>query len=806
MLSKLWQDILYSLRIIRKNPIFSLVAVFTLAIGIAATTAVFSVVNAVLLRRLPYKNPNQLVMFWETNLKKGLDQFPASYPNFIDYKEQSRSFESLVAFRPQNFNLTGGGEPLRLEGAEVSEGFFNLLGQPPLSGRTLVSEDNQTGASVVVVSFGLWQNRFGSDPGLVGKALTLDGKPYTVVGIMPSSFRFPGELFERADLWVPLTVSPDEARNRLTHSLFVVGRLKPDIPIQKVQAEVGTVAKQLEQQYQDSNTGWGATVVTVQEQLTGDVRPSLLILFGAVSLVLLIACANIANLLLARSIIRQKEFAIRLSVGASRLRIIQQLLTESLVLALGGSILGLLLAFWGISLVKSLIPTSYNVQDIGLNAAVLFFSLLLAVITAILFGLAPAIQATKVDLNETLKEGSNKMSAGVHRRFLRQLLVVSEISLSIVLLIGAGLLIRSFSRLQEVDPGFKSDKLLTMSMTMPVTKYADAQKQRDFFQQILQQLRNVPGVKAVGGATRLPLSGKDKVRAFLIEGRAATPGEQLTASYSAVGADYFNTLGIKLIKGRYLTERDDDRAPQVVVINETLARRFFPGEEPLGKHLILKKSNPQIAPEIVGVIGDVRGNALDAESKAGIYVPYLQDPSPAISVALKTDGDPLGLAASARNAVRNVDKDQPIDNIATMEELVFKSTSQRRLNMVLLSVFAAIALVLAGVGIYSIMAQSVRQREHELGVRIALGAQPRHILKMVIGQGMILILIGIALGLVATFFLARLASSLLYGVSAVDPLIYGSVPLLLAAVALLASYIPARRATKVDPIIALRSE
>lgn len=807
MINNIWRDIFYSIRTMMKNPAFSVVAVLTLAVGIGANSAVFSVVNAVLLRGFPYKESDRLVMFWEDNKKQALNQFPASYPNFVDYRDRSQSFESFAAFNRLHFNLTGTSEPVRLTGAAVSENFFPLLGVAPFTGHVFSDEEFKA-ANTVVVSHGLWQRHFGADPSLVGKAVTLNGKSYTVSGVMPAGFRFPGELFEKAELWVPLNLEPAEAANRATHGLFVIARLKPQVPLATAQSEVSTIASGLQQEYQASNAGWGAKLTPLREQIVGDVRPSLLILLGAVSLVLLIACVNVANLLIARATARQREIAIRMAIGASRGRMIQQLLTESLVLAALSSVLGLVLAVCGISLLKPLIPTSYiYVQDIGLDGTVLGFTLLVSVITAVAFGLAPAIQATKVDVIGWLKEGSGKSSAGLRRRLMRRLLVVSEVTLSLVLLIGAGLLIKSFVRLQQVDPGFKSDNLLTMSIAIPAAKYPDPQRQRAFFQQVIQQAQAAPGVTAAAVVTRLPLGGADQVRAFLIEGRPPlNAGEQSTASYNAASPDYFDAMRIPLVKGRTFTERDDEKVPLVALVNETMARRFFPGEDPVGKRLILKKANPVIAPEIIGVVGDVKGQGLDAEAKAGIFVPYLQAPAPVMNLVVRSNTDPLSLTAAARGAVRNVDKDQPVDNIATMEQVVLKSTSQQRLNTILLSIFAAVALALAAVGIYSVIAQSVRQRRREIGIRVALGAGPGQIVKMVVGQGMVLTLIGVGIGLVVVFFLARVISSLLYNVDTLDPLIYSGMTLLLTTVALAASLIPALRAMKVDAITALRDE
>jgi len=804
-MSNLWRDILYSLRIMRKNPAFSVVAVLTLAVGIAANTAVFSVVNAVLLRPLPYEQPDQLVMFWENNLKMGLDQFPASYPNFVDYRDQSQTFQSFAAFNRDDFILTGMDEPQRIAGAQVSENFFKVLGIAPVIGNNFSPDDFKAGNSVII-SNALWRRQFNANPSIVGQPLTLNGKSYTVAAVMPAGFRFPAELFEKADLWVPLHMEPALAADRASHGLFVIGRLKPQVPISSARSDVTTIASRLQKQYESSNDGWGAKLIPLQEQIVGDIKPSLLILLGAVSLVLFIACVNVANLLIARATTRQKEMAIRMAVGASRGRMIQQLLTESLVLGVVSSVLGLLLALLGILLLKPLIPASYiYVEDIGLSGTVFGFALLLSVVTAVIFGLVPAIQATTLDINGQLKEGSGRSSAGIQRRLLRQFLIVSEVTLSLVLLVGAGLLIKSFVRLQQVDPGFKADNLLTMSMAIPDDKYPDAPRQRAYFQQALQQVQGIPGVKSAAVASKLPLAGSDKVRAFLVEGRPPlASGQQQTASYNVVSPDYFSTMGIGLKKGRAFTDRDDFNAPLVAIINETMVQRFFPNEDPIGKRLILKRANPVVAPEIIGVVGDIKGQGLDAEAKPGMFVPQAQAPLPAMSLVIRSDANPLSLTTSARRALSYVDKDQPVENIAAMDQVVSKSTSPQRLNTILLSIFAVIALVLAAVGIYSIMAQSVRQRQHEIGIRAALGARPSQILRMVIGQGMVLTFIGIGIGLIGVFFLARILLSLLYQVNTLDPLIYAGTALLLLAVAFIATYIPARRAMKVDPVRTLR--
>jgi putative ABC transport system permease protein len=806
-MGNLLRDLRYNFRMMRKHPGFAAVAVFTLALGIGATSAVFSVVNAILLKPLFYENPERIAVLWGNNAQSGLEQFPFSYPDYADFKEQSRSFQQLAAFRSEDFTLTGNSEPERIIGAAVSEDFFPMMGVQAMLGRTFSPEDQKPGANVVMVSRELWQRRFGESPDLVGQSITLNEKSYTVVGVMPRNFLFPGELFEHTDLWVPLNLAPEEMIARGQRTLFITGRLKPQIAPAEAQSEVEAIAGRLQQQYQDTNTGWSAKLIPLREQFVGDVRPSLLILLGAVCFVLLIACVNVANLLLARAASRQREIAIRMAIGASRGRMIQQLLTESLLLGVLSGAFGLLLAVIGVSLLRSLIPTSYlNAQDIGIDGKVLAFTLLISIVTAVIFGLAPAFQATKVDINGWLKDGNGKMSAGVRRRWLRSILVVSEITISLVLFVGASLLIKSFLRLQQVEPGFKAENVLTLDIALPESRYPDEVKQKAFYQQVLQQLHDAPGVTSVGAVTSLPLGKSDRTRAFGIDGRPLNPSNVPTASYSAVSADYFSTLGIKLVKGRYFTERDSEQAPMVAVVNETLARRYFPGEEALGKRLVQRKAGKLMLREIVGIVGDVKSYGLDAETQAGLFVPYQQDAVLGMTLVARSNSNPLGLSAVARNVVQRVDPYQPIDNISTMEQIVSQSIAQQRLNMILLSIFAAVALILAAVGIYSVMANSVRERRQEIGIRMALGAQPGHIFKMVIGQSMLLTVLGVGIGLAVAFTLTRLISSLLYGVSAVDPVVFVGTPVLLAGVAFLASYLPARQATKVDPIIALKTE
>jgi putative ABC transport system permease protein len=807
-MENLLKDIRYGLRMIVKSPGFTLVAVLALALGIGANSAIFSVVNAVLLRALPFEHQEQLVQIWGTNTKRGTDRNVASYPDFADFQDQQTVFEHIAAYTQSSAILTGVDSPEQLDGAGVTGDLFATLGTRPLQGRAFTPADQQPeNPRVAVISYGLWQRRFAANPNLVGQQITLDGVSRTIVGIMPQGFSFPLEA-QKTEFWLPLNPTSEVNKERGAHYLLMIARLKQGVQLTQAQAEMETIARRLEQQYPEKNTGRGISMISMYENVVGRVRTALLILLGAVGFVLLIACANVANLLLARAASRQKEIAIRSALGANRARIIRQLLTESVLLSVMGGTLGLLLALWGLDLLVAVMPADLpRLKEIGLDARVLSFTALVSVLTGVIFGLAPALQSSKLDLNETLKEGGRGGSEGIRRNRVRSVLVVSQIALSLVLLVGAGLLIRSFRQLQDINPGFDPHRVLTATVALPDAKYHEDSQIAAFFQQALQRAAAVPGVDVVGAVSPLPLSGDMAQNLLTVEGHPPLdPGEKLVTNSRVVSADYFRAMGIPLIKGRTLTERDTKDAPRVVVINETLARKYFPGEEALGKRIEVTLADNNMA-EIVGIVGDVKHVTLEKESGPESYFSYQQIPNSYMTLVARSQSDnPASLAPGLRQAVEQVDKDQPLSDVRTMEQLLAASLARRRFNMLLLGLFSALALALAAVGIFGVMNYSVTQRTHEIGIRMALGAQSSDVLRMVVGQGMTLALIGVAIGLVAAFALTRLMSSLLYGVTPTDPLTYFAVALTLSAVALLASFIPARRATRVDPIEALRYE
>jgi putative ABC transport system permease protein len=806
-MNTIWQDLRYGARMLLKNPGFTAVAVITLALGIGANAAIFSVVNATLLRPLPFDDPDRLIMIRETKLPQ-FPEFSVSPGNFLDWKKQNTVFERLVAMQDASFNLIGVSDPERLRGMRVTDGFFAMLGARPQMGRDFLPEEDQPGrANVVILSHGLWQRRFGADPNIVNRAITFSGGSYTVVGVMPARFRF-GD--GAAEFWTPMAFTTEQAQQHGSHYVSAIGRLKSGVALAQARSEMSMIADRLAKQYPDNNTGWNVKLTPLLEYTVSSVKPALLVLLGAVAFVLLIACVNVANLLLARSAAREKEIAIRVSLGAGRWRIARQLLTESAVLALAGGTVGLTLAKWGKDLLLALAPEDLpRLSDVALDGRALAFTAALSLLTGLGFGLFPALQASNIrgpNLNETLKDAGRGSTDDGRRRLIRGALVVLEVALALVLLVGAGLLIKSFLRLRSVDPGFNPAGALTAQIPLSQRKYPEDSQRVAFYTQLIEKVAALPGVQAAGAAMVTPLSGNDFVLGFMIEGRPPYPaGGEPNTNYYSVTPGYFKAMGIPLLRGRLFTERDTKDATRVVIINETMAKRFFPGEDPIGKRLHVTMG-PLLYREIVGIVGDVKHYSLDQETKAQTYEPYAQQPFSGMTLVARTSGDPAGLSAAIRGEVLKIDKELPVSNVRTLEQYLSTSIAQQRFSVLLLGIFSAVAMTLACVGIYGVLSYSVAQRRREIGVRMALGAARRDVLRLVVGHAMLLTLIGVAIGLGAAFALTRVMSTLLFGVSATDPTTFGLIALLLVAVALLAALVPARRATKVDPMVALRCE
>jgi len=812
-MESLLQDLRYGARMLMKKPGFTLIAVITLALGIGANTAIFSVVNAVLLRPLRYSDPNRLAQVWQNFPQSGANQVPISAPEFLDYKDQNRVFERMAAFRPQGFTLTSGGEPERVLGLRVSADLFPLLGVAPALGRAFLPEEDQLGGPrAVLLSHGFWQRRFGSDTALIGRSLALDGESFTVVGVMPPGFQFPPQSLQN-DLWANVPFDANDLNRRGWRPLGVIARLKSGVSADQANAELKATAAR----FPVSGPAPGAYMVPLQEQVVGRVRRALLVLFGAVSFVLLIACANVANLSLSQAAARQREMAVRAAVGASRARLIRQLLVESLPLALLGGGVGLLLAMWIVDLLVSANPANIpRTNEIGIDLRVLGFTLSVSLLTGVIFGLAPAWQFSKLDLNESLKEGGRGASVSFRRFSLRSLLLVSEVALSLALLIGAGLMINSFARLLRVDPGFDPRGVLTMQIALPQSKYSEIQQRAFFFEQALERIRSLPGVQSAGMTSALPLTGNPDF-GFTIEGRTpSAPGDVPQTRWRAISPDYLRTMGILRRRGRYFTGQDHEKATGVAIINETMARRFWPDGDPLGKRIKLGgPQRPYPWMEIVGIVGDVKHDGLDAPVNPEMYMPYAQTPFsqmpaglrfPPMTLVARGGSDHASLAAAARAEIKALDKDQPVANIRTLDQLLANSISQQRFYLMLLAFFASISLILAVVGLYGVVSYTVKQRTHEIGVRMAFGARAGDVLRLIIKFGMKLTLIGVVVGLAVALALTRLMKALLFDVSATDPLTFIVIALLLTGVALLACWIPARRAAKADPMVALRVE
>jgi len=808
-MNTLFLDLKYGLRMLAKNPGFTAVAVLTLALGIGANTAIFSVVNAALLRSLPYKEPGRLVYVWSAEKARGINQSTVSIPDLRDWREQSQVFDRMAGWFSGTYNLSGGDEPQQVGGWIVSPNFFEVLGARPELGRTFAPGDSKD--HVVVLSHAIWTGLFGGDRGIQGKNIAIDGTTYTVVGVMPAEFSSP---FPTVQVWVPWPEAAAATAARGDRFLRVIARLKPSMTLDRAQADMDTITPRLAHEYKE-DAGVSAYLVPAGEQITGSVRPALLVLLGAVGFVLLIGCANLANLLLARSAAREKEFAIRAALGACHSALVRQLLTESLLLSFLGGAIGTLLASWGTHYLQAnIVDQIPRAQDIGLDARVLFFTLGLSVLTGIGFGLFPALATFKGQFNESLKKGSRGSGAGVQARRLRDLLVVWEMALALVLLVGAGLLVNSSQRLRTINPGFNPEKVLTCQISLPSSKYKDPQIV-DFFQRLLAGVRALPGVKAAGATMTLPLGNPNSGfwGGLNIEGRVALKRESIPiVSFSQVTPGYFSAMGIPLVKGRAFTEQDNSSlSPKVVIINATLAHRFFSDAEPVGRRICMGEDcskGPWLT--VVGVVGDAALESLADPRFPQVFSPHAQGVEGGVAgnmeLAVRTSSDPLSMAASLREQVHQLDKDQSVADMRTLDQVVSASLAQRRLNTLLLTGFAALALLLAAIGVYGVISYAVEQRTREIGIRMALGATRGKVFRLVVGEGMLLALIGLGVGLVAAFGLARLMTSLLYGVAPSDPVTFLAVSILLSGVAFVASYIPARRATKVDPMVALRYE
>jgi putative ABC transport system permease protein len=805
VISLLLKDIRYGIRSLARHPGFTTVALLTLALGIGANTAIFSVVNAVMLRPLPYDDPERIVWLWDTLPQ--LPTAPTSLPEFLDWKEQSRSFEHLAAFQGGNMFLDAGDGTEDVPVGLVTPQMFSLFKVNPILGRTFTDEETLPGRfRVAVLSHTLWQNRFGADPSVIGRTVQLNGRAYTIIGVMSAGFSFPN----RATLWRPLPIDP-ATLDRGPHYLNVVGRLKSGVTLAQAQADMSALSARLSQQYPEKTSGHGVKIVGLADVIVGDIGLALYIFLGAVGFVLLIACANLANLMLARIGGRGREMAVRAALGASRKRIVRQLLTESLMLAVAGGIAGLLLSIWAVRWLVSLSPdTIPRVQEISVDYRVAGFTLLVSVITGVLFGLGPALQVSKTDLTDALKD-TGRTTAGLRKQRLRNALVVSEVALSLVLLVGAGLLIRSFAKLNQVNPGFKPDQVLTLGVSLLANKYPEEEQVAGFYSQILERLAAVPGVTSVAATSDLPFSGGNTTDNFVIEGRPpiAKEAEPLT-EYHVATPRYFQSMDIPLLSGRDFSEADTKKSPNVVVINEEFARRHFGSENPLGHRLKLQGQERDPL-QIVGVVGNVRHLGLDEQPIAGAYVPFLQDPlsknyARSMTIVARTKSDPALIAGSLRAELTAMDKSVPVYALKPMTEYLRDSLSRRRFSMVLLSAFSGVALLLAALGIYGVISYGVIQRTHEMGIRMALGAQRTDVLKLVVRQAMLMVLAGVGIGLLISWALTRLMKSLLFNVSVTDPLTFLVIAVLMIFIALLACLIPAKRATKVDPLVALRYE
>ncbi len=809
----LLKDFRYGIRSLLKRPSFTAIAVITLALGIGANTAIFSLVNAVLLRTLPFADPDRLVMIWEDASFAGFPRNTPAPANYVDWKTQGQTFADMAAQDMRSFNLTGDGEPEKVEAFGVTANFFPLLGIKPALGRAFTNEEDKPGAKqVVIINYNLWQQRYGGEQNIIGRQLMLSGEKYTVVGVMPAGFQF---LDSKVGMWVPIAFRAEQLTARNRHYLTVIARLKPGVSIEQANAEVRAIHQRIARDHPDEAGRITAYVRPLRDEVAGDIRRPLLVLSVAVGFVLLIACANIANLLLSRAASRRREMAVRSALGAGRLRIVRQLLAEGLLMSAAGAICGLVLAWWSFSFLQRLIPDGLALSTkLSLDFQVLGFTLLLTFITTLVFALIPAFQISKIDLNLALKQGGGRSGLNAGGNRLRSAMVVAEVALALVLLVGAGLLIQTFFKLREQYASLRSESVLTLRTVLPDKKYGDLSQRTNFYKQVLARVQSLPGVVSAGYATSIPLAWKGGTSGFIPEGRnleqLSSGGIAYDANHRQVTPDYLKTMRIPLQRGRSFNDSDNEQSIKVAIINETMARQYWPGEDPLGKRFTMDDPTDKATwVTIVGIAGDVRQMGVDEPVKAEMYFPYQQSQEPFYTprdLTIRTAVDPLSLVTAVRNEIHQVDPEQPISNIRTMGQMLGEETASRSLGMTLLTIFAGLALLLATVGIYGVLAYFVVQHTQEIGVRMALGAQRGNILALVLKKGMTLTLLGVGIGLVVAFALTRLMASLLYEVSAADPVTYLAISLLLTTVAFLACYLPARRATKVDPMVALNYE
>jgi len=802
----LLKDVRYGIRSLLKQPAFTAIAVITLALGIAGNTVIFSAVNSLLVKPLAFPELDRMVAIWEARLSQGVERNEVTMADYLDWRKQNQTFEQMGLYRWWSANLTGVEPPERIQGFLVSTNFLDVTGVKPFIGRAFSAEEDQPGKdAVVILNYGLWQRRFGGDANIVNQTVSLNGVKRTIIGVLPKEFNYPSGM----DVMAPLALTPELASNRDNHTYYVLGRLKQNVSLPLAQTDLSTIAARLEKDYPQANTGHGVVVYPIVEDTVRFYARALWVLMGAVGFVLLIACANVANLTLARSSTRQREIALRLALGASRSRIIRQLLTESVMVALIGGALGVLIAYWGIDAMRAANPGEAakfapGWEHLGINFPVLVFTLGVSVLSGALFGLAPAWQASKPDLNDALKEGGRTTSSS-HR--LRNALVVCEVALALMLLVSAGLLLRSFLSLLNTDPGFNSTNLLTMKLVLPAAKYKDDQARAAFYSELLNRIRVLPGVESVAAVNYLPLGGSNSSDIFLIEGLPEPPpGQEFIGRYRVCTPDYFQTMGIPILKGRAFTEQDKVDAPRVVIVNETLAQRYWPNQDPINKRMRFTgplEKNPWI--QVVGVVKDVK-HALSLPMSSDYYLPQNQDTWSSMVLVAKTKTEPMSMAAPIRQQVWAIDKDEPVFDVRTMQQVRALSVALYSFSSVTLTIFAAVALILSAVGIYGVMAYVVTQRTHEIGIRMALGARSRDVLRLVVRHGMTLALIGVGVGLGGAWALTRFMSSLLVGVSPTDAVTLSAVSLCLISIALIACYLPARRATKVDPLVALRYE